>query len=60
LQDRRDVATHPFEDAANRGLGRECIERADLGGPFIPDIRVEQRLTDAARPKVRRNSNTLK
>ena len=33
---------HDFEDAADRGLGREGIERGDLERVFVRDVREEQ------------------
>src|SRR6185312_8129046 len=36
------VAVQHFEDAANRGLGRERVECGDLEGVFVGNIRVER------------------
>src|ERR1700722_2719277 len=41
LNERAHIAVHHFEDAADGGLGLESIQRRDLEGVFVRDIRVE-------------------
>src|ERR1700742_3621566 len=41
VEDRVDVTVHHFKDAADRRLGREGVERRNLEGVFVGDVRVE-------------------